>query len=901
MKNNIHTFEIGKSIKKGEVQAKIGIRGRQAMELAALEMPIVPGFIIDSEVSSTFKDKDLVPELNKQLAAFEKNQGKKFGAAERPLLLKIVVSPNLQLAYPSIHNIGLTPESLTGFAKFTGQAFALGELHFLLDGLIKLEMKIAEAKEDAKTLAVLEKKLKEIRDSEKAIKGAKTEKTAKEIEAYFNLGTPFIPRDTFVDANKQLLWVLNRIKELLNTEEKSEGSIGSNETAIMVQPMVYGNFGKNSSSGKFYTRNVVTGEKVLQGSYFKEQFNDLGGQGQDIQKLEKAHLEALKVAADKVEALYREIRELRFTIEDGKLWMIDQKVVDDKSTRADIRLLLDLLAAKKIKENDVITAIKPSQLNELLHPVVDPTSVKSLKKLAGGIPGAPGAAIGRVYFSTEALVNAYRTAQKNGEDTRVIFCQEATFADDVKAVELSTGVLSSHGGYSAHASVVARQYGKVSLVLNEDQIQYKGKTAVIGGITVKEGDYLTVNVPYYGEPAIFVGKGSTIQADPEASGLLEFMTIVKKNMGNFEVRANADTAEGASLALKLGADGIGLCRTEHMFFNEKRVNVFREMIMAPDKAGRIKVLGKLKKFQKDDFYALLKIMQGKDVIIRLLDPPLHEFLPHTEEEAKKFLEYLVPAGSAKPAAGAKKDAKVPTLKDIQALTDSKHEFNPMLGHRGSRLAVSYPEIYEMQVQAIVEAAYALQKEKIDCRPEIMLPVIMNENELKLLIYGKRIEGQTYKGLAEVVEETAAPFIKDGLKEIEFKIGTMIEIPAAALGAGNMAKYAQFFSFGTNDLTQTTLGLSRDDFNSFMPDYTQYDILAGNPFRDLDPQVKELISIAVRRGSLTRPGLSKGLCGEHGAIPENIQFCIDVGLDYVSCSPFSVPIACLSVAQYKLAQ
>lgn len=899
MKNHIHYFEVGKISKQEQVREKIGIRGRQSLELASLGLPIVPGFIIDSEVSSSFQEKELLPELDRHLTLLENKVGKKYGSAVKPLLLKGVISPDLQLSYPSIHNIGLTWESIQGFAQFTGQKFAWGELHFLLDGLLKLERKIAEAKDAPKEVETIEKKIKEVRASEKALKESKTEKSESELKAYLSLGEPLVPHTVFTDAKKQLIWILNRIKDLLNIEMKAEGMNGNNETAIVVQPMVYGNFGKNSASGKFFTRNVVTGERALQGSFFKEQFNDLSGQGQDILKLEKAPLDELKKAADKVEKLYKEIRELRFTIEDGRLWMIDQRVVDDKSTRADIRLLLDLLKEKVVDEKYVVNAIKPSLLNELLHPVIDPTSVRGLKKVPGGIPGAPGAAIGRVYFSTDALITAYRQAQKNGEDTRVIFCKEATFADDVKAVELSTGVLSSHGGYSAHASVVARQYGKVSLVFDEDTIKYQGKKAVIGGITINEGDYLSVNVPYYGEPSTYVGKAATIQSDPEASGLLEFTAIVKKYLKGFHVRANADTPEGASLALKLGAEGIGLCRTEHMFFNEKRVNVFREMIMAPDKAARVKVLAKLKKYQKDDFYQLLKIMQGKEVIIRLLDPPLHEFLPHTDDEAKKFLEYLNPAEGK--AAASKSGAKSLTLKDINALTESKHEFNPMLGHRGSRLAVTYPEIYEMQVQAVVEAAYQLQKEKIDCRPEIMLPVIMHENELKLLVYGKKIEGQTFKGLVEVIEETAAPFIKEGLKPMEFKIGTMIEIPSAALGAGKMAKYAEFFSFGTNDLTQTTLGLSRDDFNSFMPDYTQLDILSGNPFKDLDPQVQELITIAVRRGSMTRPGMSKGLCGEHGAVPENIQFCIDAGLDYVSCSPYSVPIANLAVAQYLLSK
>ncbi len=887
MKNNIYYFEVGKKSKVSAPQDKIGIRGRQAFEMADLGMPIVPGLILDSDLAISFSEKELLPELKKNIVALEAKTEKKYADAKRPLLVKIVISPGLQLSYPSIHNIGLTKESLPGFSQFTGEKFAYGELHFLLDGLLKLEKKIAEAKDDQKTVEAIAGKISEVFASEKKLK-EKKDAAGFTVESIVHLAHPFIPAEIFDDGYHQLLFTLTRIQELLRIEATSDGVVGSNDTAVIIQPMVYGNFGKNSSSGRFFTRNVVTGEKVLDGVFYQAQFNEEGAQGVDINKLEKSHLQALQVAAENLESYYKQIRELRFTIEDGKLWVIDQRMVSEKSTRADIRLLLDLLKAKKVDEKFVVSEIKPSQLNELLHPVIEPASVKTLQKILGGISGAPGAAIGRVYFSTETLIAAYRQAQKDGTDTRVIFCKEATFADDVKAVELATGVLSSHGGYSAHASVVARQYGKVSLVLDEKQIKYQAKKAVIGGIVVNEGDYLSINVPFYGEPAIYVGKANTVQADVTTSGLKELVDLAKKSLKNFSVRANADTQEGAELALALGAEGIGLCRTEHMFFNEKRINVFREMIMAKDKAERSKILEKLKKFQKDDFYKLLKIMAGKTVIIRLLDPPLHEFLPHNEQDAKKFLEYLNPPTKKETA------AKGPTLKDIMAKAEALHEFNPMLGHRGSRLAVTYPEIYAMQVEAIVEASYQLKKEGFDAKPEIMLPVIMNENELKLLIYGKKIEGNSFKGLVEVIEETTAR--QNAESKLEFKIGTMVEIPAAALGAGSLAKYAQFFSFGTNDLTQTTLGLSRDDFNSFMPDYTQLDVLEGNPFRDLDPQVKELIQIAVRRGALTRPDLEMGLCGEHGAVPENIAFCRRAGLNYVSCSPFSVPIAILAAAQ-----
>ncbi|OHD23644.1 MAG: hypothetical protein A2064_05145 [Spirochaetes bacterium GWB1_66_5] len=523
-------------------------------------------------------------------------------------------------------------------------------------------------------------------------------------------------------------------------------------------------------------------------------------------------------------------------------------------------------------------------MNEILHPIINPASATKLKALPGGIAGAPGAAIGRVFFSTEGLLNAFKEAQQKGEDTRLVQCLAASFAEDVKAIEVATGVLSCEGGYSAHASVVARQYGKVSLVKTDMRI--RGNKATIGSTVISEGEYITLNVPYYGKPVVYIGKAELIEPNPEESGMLDFIKLVMRHVGSFHVRTNADTPRDAALARSFGAAGIGLCRTEHMFFDEKRINVFREMILSDTREERKKALAKLLPIQKTDFYKLLKIMSPHEVTIRLLDAPLHEFLPHNDDEMKKFVAYLA----------ARDKAEALSEKEVRIRCDGLAEFNPMLGHRGCRIAVSFPEIYEMQVRAIFEAVYTLQKEGVEVHPEIMIPIIMNENELKLLVYGKRIEGAAIRGLVDVEEE-----IRQAMKArpIKYRVGTMIELPVAALRAGEIARYAQFFSFGTNDLTQTTLGLSRDDFNSFMPDYTQFDVLDGNPFQMLDQGVKELVELATRRGRITRPDLMVGLCGEHGAIPENIRFCMEAGLNYVSCSPYSVPIANLTIAQMNL--
>jgi pyruvate,orthophosphate dikinase len=482
-------------------------------------------------------------------------------------------------------------------------------------------------------------------------------------------------------------------------------------------------------------------------------------------------------------------------------------------------------------------------------------------------------------------LEAKRAAAQQGEDGRFILVLESTFAEDVKAIEVSTGVLTAEGGYSAHASVVARQYGKVSLV--SPQLKIKGTKATLNDLSFSEGDYITIDVPFYGESKVYLGVADLIEPDPKGSGLLDFIALTKTFVKDFGVRANADTPRDAALALSFGAEGVGLCRTEHMFFKEDRINVFRDMLLSDDKKERQKALNKLQIMQREDFYGIMKVMDGKEVTIRLLDSPLHEFMPHNSDEFAAYVNHVAKVKGTKPSKA-----------DITGRINAMNEFNPMLGHRGCRIAVSYPEIYAMQVKAIFEASYKLRSEKIDARPEIMVPLVMNAAELKLIAYGKKIEGSSYSGIVDI-EEALRKDLK--AKEIEYKIGTMIELPAAVLGAGEIAKYGRFFSFGTNDLTQTTLGISRDDFTSFMPDYTLFDLINGNPFSTLDPRVKELIALATDRGRLTRPDLVCGLCGEHGANPENVRFCMDAGLNYVSCSPYSVPIALLAVAQAELAK
>lgn len=875
MTKNLHFFSRNTYVKNRKVWEDYGLRGKQAMEFAALDLPILPGFIIDANISAHLHEQeDMRRYLKNYIKKCEADAGKVFGDSENPMLMKIVISPNLAIvSYPALHNFGLTDSTLQGFNSYVGEDFGSHEVLFLIKGYLQIEQKIAQIEKKDDELKKIEKQIDQLNtvmeEEEKAEAFLKTIETFRKV----------LPEALFSDAYSQLEYVLRRISYMLSLDE-----LDDEDAALIIQPMVYGNYGKNSASGEFFTRNIVSGEKKLEGWYEQNKFNTLEAKGKEIGKIEKSIFSELEKSARIVEDHFKEIRSIRFTVENGKVWFIDQRPLMSKSVQADVKTLLDLHSRKVISREEVLTAFKPEQLNEILHPVIDVSSVKEMPKIEGGIAGAPGAAMGRIYFSTDTLLDAYKAAQQKGEDTRMILCMPSTFAEDVKAIEVANGVLSSEGGYAAHASVVARQYGKVSLV-NSD-LKFKGKKkAVIGEVEFTEGEMISLNVPHFGDPSIYLGKAELIEPDPKKSGLLDFIELIKKETGDFAVRVNADKPRDASLARSFGAEGIGLCRTEHMFFQEDRIHVFREMIMSSSREERIKVLKKLKKMQQSDFYQLFKIMEGKEVTIRLLDAPLHEFLPHNDDQMKAFVAYMNENSSNKMS-----------NKEIREVCDSLAEFNPMLGHRGCRIAVSYPEIYQMQMEAIFEAAYKLAAEGKKVYPEIMIPLIMNESELKLIIYGKKIEGSTYTGLLQIEEQVRE---KRKAKALPYQFGTMIELPVAALGAGEIARYAQFFSFGTNDLTQTTIGLSRDDYTSFMPDYTLFDILAGNPFQLLNDHVKELISIAVKRGSMTRPGIKKGLCGEHGAIPSNIAFCMDAGLDYVSCSVYSVPIALLAVAQQNI--
>jgi pyruvate,orthophosphate dikinase len=843
-----------------KTKKRLGIRGRRAVELAMMGLPIAPGFIIDSELTRKLPQVNLKEFLKTHIDHLEKETKKGYGDPKKPLLLKVVLSSDFNVPYfPSIHNIGLNDKTVTGFGQFTGLDFAYGEYRFLLRSMGTKIYSLEAADFDKMDVKGGKQKAEDIK------------KAVDNFKKY--LGDKFSE-----DVYDQLSLIL---KGAASRYCDSEIDV-DNSLSIMVQAMVYGNFGNNSYSGNYYTRNIIPGEPVIQGNFLQNAFDIDKSKPKEIAKIDKKYFDKFSDIAKKVEEKFKEIREIKFTIEEGDFWLVEQRDVDEKSTQAHIKTLLDLCKRKSVSEEYVVTNIKPAQLNELLHPVIDPRTVGGVKTIKGGISGSTGAAIGRVFFSTPKLLEEYKKAIMHGGDTNMILVMPASYAEDVKAIEVARGVITSEGGFSSHAPVVARSLGKVAMV--QPEMKIRGTSFTLAGKTVSEGDYVSINVPYYEPPTIYLGKVGLIEPNVKENGLLDFLKIVENFIDDFNVRANADQGRDAKLAREFNAAGIGLCRTEHMFFNEKRIMKFREMILADSEEERRKTLEALRPMQRSDFYDLFKTMVGYPVTIRLLDAPLHEFLPRTDESMKEFIRYMQ---------GRKKGARPA---EIIARCEELSEMNPMLGHRGCRVAITYPEIYEMQCRAIFEAACMLRKEGVKVEPEIMIPIVMTEHELKFIKNGKKIEGKVVKGIRDIRDEVVQEY---GVRDLEYSVGTMIELPAAALGAGSIAQYAEFFSFGTNDLTQTTYGLSRDDINSFFPSYSLYDLIRNNPFQVLGEQVKELIEVAALRGRLTRPDIKMGLCGEHGADPENIAFCINVGLNYVSCNPYSIPLAKLAVAQYNL--
>lgn len=847
----------------------VGSRGVRAVSLVDLDVPICPGFVIPNDVLGALPGAagSAWAVLKEPVGVVERGMGRHFGSSDgHPLLLKATESPmlNVRSALPSIHHLGLCESTIDQVAALTGEKFAYHEYAYMIASVLRLEL--ATDVDDQRRA-----KLQAFADD------LQTTKTKAAVLKVLDKHKGVLQEEVFTEPSFQLAYVLKLFRAAFAMSPTSEDS------AVMVQAMVYGNTDNDSSYGYLYTHNIISGADELQGEFFPQAFDEHSGKGKRLSGLSKEYVDQLQTLARTLEDHFRELRYIRFTIESGKLWLIEQATVSNKSTQAEIKTLLDLMHRGVVDQKYVINAIKPGRLAEILHPTLDPASVAEFKTIRGGIAGSVGAAIGRVYFSTDRLIDAHREAQIQGQDTDVILAMTATFAGDVKGIEIAQGVLSSEGGYASHAPVVARSLGKVALVRSD--VTFKAKSMTIGDQVIKEGDYITLNVPYYEDPALHVGRGSLTKPTPEDSGLLDLLEVIQPQITGMDVHANADQPRDAKLARAFGARGIGLCRTEHMFFDDSRINRFRYMILADSEEKRIALLEDLRGDQTEDFYGLFKIMEGLPVTIRLLDAPLHEFLPATREAMIDFVKQ------------AERDKVKLSRAVIEDRSRLLREFNPMLGHRGIRIAISYPEIYRMQIRAIFDAAYTLKKEGVDAHPEIMIPLVMTPNELKVIRNGKRIEGKQVLGIRDIEEEIRAKYA--GVDPIEYRVGTMIELPAAALNGSGIACYADFFSFGTNDLTQTTYGISRDDFNNFFSDYNEFDLLPSNPFKVLQPQVRELIETAALRGRMARPDLKLGLCGEHGAEPENVTFLRDAGLNYVSVSPYGIPIAKLAIAQMNL--
>jgi pyruvate,orthophosphate dikinase len=900
MKKLVYSFGNGTADGDGKMKDTLGGKGAGLAEMCRAKLPVPPGFTMSTEVCNIyFHNNNAVPaEINEQmieaLRLLEERMGQKLGDVGNPLLVSVRSGAKFSMPgmMDTILNLGLNDETVKALeAKSNNPRFAYDCYRRFIQmyGNVVLEV----SKHDFDEVFEGQKK--------KAKAKLDTELTAKDLQeviaGYKKLvqkktGKPF-PQDAMIQlqgARDAVFrsWFNDRAKHYRKMNQIPD-DLG---TAVNVQAMVFGNLGETSATGVGFTRNPATGEKVFYGEFLEN------AQGEDvvagirtpheIAELEKwnpAVYNQLREITTMLETHYRDIQDFEYTVQDGTLYMLQTR--NGKRTGpAAIRIAVEMVQEGLISKEEAIQRVDPQQLDQLLHPVLDPASKKMLVTLAKGLPASPGAAVGTVVFTAdEAVIKSAKAP--------VILVRKETVPDDIHGMEVAKGILTSRGGMTSHAAVVCRGMGTPCVAgaegftVNEQKkevaVTVKGKA-----ITLKEGDWLSLDGST-GE--VFAGKANTIDADPASGVLAMFMGWADEFRGKFGVRANADIPRDAKAARKFGAEGIGLCRTEHMFFAEDRIEHMQAMILARDEKTRRKALAKLLPFQRKDFAGLFDAMDGFPVVIRTLDPPLHEFLPKRED--------LMVDVAVLPYADIKKKrelvakyqrfgAEVKNLKtvlpDLLHRVEELHEFNPMLGHRGCRLGITYPEITEMQARAIFEAAVQVAKKGKKVIPEVMIPLIGGVKEL---------ENQK-KIVVQVAEEVLA---KAGMKDLKYMVGTMIEIPRAALTADTVATEAEFFSFGTNDLTQTTMGLSRDDYTKFQKDYQDRKIFANDPFAVLDQEgVGQLVKIAVEKGRKTRPELEVGICGEHGGEPSSVQFCYRVGMDYVSCSPYRVPIARLAAAQ-----
>jgi pyruvate,orthophosphate dikinase len=856
-------YQFGNQTADGNASMKnlLGGKGANLAEMASIGLPVPSGFTITTEVCTYFYDNnqsypsDLRDQVKQALKAIEENQGSIFGNIDNPLLVSVRSGARVSMPgmMDTVLNLGLNDQTVEGLAKKSGDE------RFAWDSYRRFIQMYADV-----VMGYDHHEFEDVIDTLKRRKGYihDTDMTAEDwksvITDYKSIVNNF-PQDPFEQLWGAIGAVFSSWQIPRAVTYRKINNIPHNwGTAVNVQAMVFGNMGLTSGTGVAFTRDPSTGENYFYGEYL------INAQGEDVvagirtplpiddlKTTMPAIYDQLSAVRLKLENHYRDMQDIEFTIQQGKLYMLQTRS-GKRTAKAALKIAVDMVSEGVITKDEAILRVDPSSLDQLLHPTLDPDAKRDV--LTTGLPASPGAATGAIAFSAD-LAEEWAN---NGTDT--ILCRIETSPEDIHGMHAAQGILTSRGGMTSHAAVVARGMGRCCVAgAGAITMDYKSKTLTVNDRVFNEGDVITLDGGT-GE----VIAGAIARVEPELSGDFETVMAWADNVRTMGVRANAETRMDARTARNFGAEGIGLARTEHMFFDAGRIQKVREMIFASDTAGRVAALNDLEPMQKGDFIEVFEAMDGLPVTVRLLDPPLHEFLPHNDKDIAEF------------ASSAGVDEKI-----VRDRLNQLHESNPMLGHRGCRLGITFPEIYACQVRAIIEAAL-----ETNAKPEIMIPLIATSTELKIL--------------RDLTEQTAEGIFEKHGKRIEYLIGTMIELPRAALMASDIAAHADFFSFGTNDLTQTALGLSRDDAGKFLPDYVDQGILPHDPFVTLDRDgVGRLVDIAYREGRDAKPNLKLGICGEHGGDPASIEFCQQVGLDYVSCSPYRVPIARLAAAQAAL--
>ena len=868
MTKYVYAFKEGNK----DMRNLLGGKGANLAEMTGIGLPVPRGFTVTTEACIKYYDdgEDISNEIKKEildhLEALESETGKKFGDMENPLLVSVRSGARASMPgmMDTVLNLGLNDEVAKGFAKATNNA------RFVYDSYRRFIQMFADVVKGFPKSS-FERKFDVIKE-EKGVE-FDTELTAEDLmevveiykDEYKNhagVEFPQDPKEQLMEAVKAVFRSWNNDRAI--TYRRLNDIPSSWGTAVNVQEMVYGNRGDDCGTGVAFTRNPATGEKALFGEYL------MNAQGEDVvagirtpqpiatlkETMPECYDEFVKICGI-LEDHYKDMQDMEFTIENGKLFMLQTRN-GKRTAQAALKIAVDLVNEGMISKEEALLKVEPKQLDQLLHPNFDQKALKEAKVVAQGLAASPGAATGKIYFTAEDVMEA----SKNGESD-ILLVRLETSPEDIEGMNIAHGILTIRGGMTSHAAVVARGMGTCcvsgcgELVIDEEAKTVKTKD----GKVYHEGDWMSLDGStgnVYGEQVKTVA--------PEISGDFETFMGWADSVRRLKVRTNADTPRDAIQARKFGAEGIGLCRTEHMFFEEERIFNFRRMIAADTVEKREEALEKILPYQRKDFEGLFEAMEGDPVVIRYLDPPLHEFLPHTDEEIKPLAESLGMSFEA-----------------LKERVESLKEFNPMMGHRGCRLAITYPEIARMQTRAVIEAAINVNKKGMNVTPEIMIPLVGDVNELK---YVKK-----------VVTDTADKVIADAGVKLEYHVGTMIEIPRAAVTADEIAKEAEFFSFGTNDLTQMTFGFSRDDAAKFLNEYYAKGIFENDPFAKLDQNgVGKLVEMAAKLGKQTRPDIHMGICGEHGGEPSSVEFCHRVGLDYVSCSPFRVPLARLAAAQ-----